>query len=168
MREPNPTMNWHPGIAIYLGGMSSEGKEKILLTVASHALDTFARVGDGKNYAKLFSIKRVIKALAWCCCSARAKYTPFTLHERIRPAMTEIMYIGWVLRKVSSLNPVKSDFTFRLNRPRNGSGQESKFDARNHEGKSERCLFLSVRWPVTAHRTALGSYRDRLTKMEIT
>lgn len=44
--------------------MSSEGKEQILLTVASHALDAFARVGDGKNYAKLFSIKRVIKALA--------------------------------------------------------------------------------------------------------
>ena len=106
MREPNPTMNWHPNIAIYLGGMSSEGKEQILLTVASHALDAFARVGDGKNYAKLFSIKRVIKALAWCCCSAKAKYTPFTLHERVRPAMTEIMYIGWVLRKVSSLNPV--------------------------------------------------------------
>ena len=53
-----------PQIAIYLGGMSLEGKEKILLTVASQAQDTFAQVGDGKNYAKLYSIERVIKTLA--------------------------------------------------------------------------------------------------------
>lgn len=50
MRERNPTMNSQPNIAIYPGGMSSEGKEHMLLTIAP--LDTFARAGDGKNYAK--------------------------------------------------------------------------------------------------------------------
>lgn len=81
----------------------------------------------------------------------------YTFHgkEKVPPAMTEIMHAWRVLLKVISLNPVKRDFTFRLNHPKYSSGQESKFDARNHESKSERSVSLSFRCLVTAQRTAL-------------